>query len=257
MGPDVAFDLGGKVVVITGIGGGMGREAALRFAGAGAFVVGCDIDARACAKTVSLVRDQGGAIEATAGVDLGDPEQTREWIESAGNRHGHIDVLYNNASAARFGRLHELSVDDWRFTMRNELDLVFFASRYAWPYLARRGGVIINVASIAAWHGSREVGLGPHSAAKAAVVALTRQLSLEGAASGIRAVSISPGFIRTLGTEDALRDENIRNAIVKSVPLARPGEPAEIVSVALFMASSGASFITGTDIVVDGGRLSA
>ncbi|MCC5861780.1 MAG: SDR family oxidoreductase [Gammaproteobacteria bacterium] len=249
-------DLNGKIVLITGIGSGIGREAALQFAAAGAHVVGCDLNAAGCETTAQLVREQGGKISATGGVDLGDPVQAEAWIQSAGAMHERIDVLYNNASAARFGTVSGLSVEDWRFTIRNELDLVFYAAKFAWPLLARHGGTIINVASVAAWGGSHAAGLVAHSAAKGGVVALTRQLAVEGAGVGIRAVSISPGFIATPGTRDILRDEAVRSALVANVPLGRPGEVSEVVAVALFVASGAASFITGTDIVVDGGLLS-
>src|SRR6266545_1594670 len=131
-----------KVVLITGIGGGQGRAASLLFTAEGASVVGCDVDEATCAETVEAVQGKGGTIAGMAPVDLGDPDEARRWIEDAHAVHGRIDVLYNNASAARFGPVADLSVDDWRFTVRNELDLVFFATKYAWPHLAERGGVI-------------------------------------------------------------------------------------------------------------------
>jgi len=247
--------LDGKVALITGTGGGQGRAAALRFAREGASVFGCDVNAQAQRETLELMRAQGLRMEGIGGVDLGDPDQAQRWVEAAVGEYGRVDVLYNNASAARFGPVADMSVDDWRFTMRNELDLVFFATKFAWPHLAVRGGVIINIASVSAWGASTTAGIGAHSATKAGVVALTRQLAVEGAKHRIRAVSISPGLVVTPGTVPFLNNPATRAALVDGIPLARPGEADEVVATALFVASDDASYITGTDIAVDGGML--
>jgi meso-butanediol dehydrogenase/(S,S)-butanediol dehydrogenase/diacetyl reductase len=247
--------LSGKVALITGTGGGQGRVAALHFARNGAVVVGCDLNADAQRETEALLAAEGLSMTGTAGVDLGDSAQAQAWVEAAAAQHGRIDVLYNNASAARFGKVSELSVDDWRYTMRNEVDLIFYATKYAWPHLAVQGGVIINISSVAAWGGSKVAGIVAHSAAKGAVVAMTRQMAVEGAAVGIRAVSISPGFIATPGTTEFLKVPAMRAALLDGVLMDRPGESEEVVATALFLASNEASFITGTDIVVDGGLL--
>ncbi|MDW3689139.1 SDR family NAD(P)-dependent oxidoreductase [Cupriavidus sp. CV2] len=247
--------LDGKVALITGTGGGQGRAAALRFAREGASVFGCDVNAQAQHETLELMRAQGHRMAGTGSVDLGDPEQAQRWVEAAVGEYGRVDILYNNASAARFGPVADMSVDDWRFTMRNELDLVFFATKFAWPHLAVRGGVIINIASVAAWGASTTTGIGAHSATKAGVVALTRQLAVEGAKHRIRAVSISPGLVVTPGTAPFLDNPATRAALVDGIPLARPGEADEVVATALFVASDDASYITGTDIAVDGGML--
>lgn len=245
----------GQVVLITGTGGGQGRVAALRFAREGATVVGCDVDAASHGETRRLLSAEGLELHGAAPVDLGDPEQARRWVDDAAAAHGRVDVLYNNASAARFGPVGELSIDDWRFTMRNEIDLVFFTTKYAWPHLSVRGGVVLNVSSVAAWAGTKAAGISAHAAAKGAVVSFTRQIAVEGAARGIRAVSISPGFVATPGTEAFMRNPAARAVILDGVLMDRPGESDEVVATALFLASAEASFITGTDIVVDGGLL--
>ncbi len=247
--------LSGKVVLITGTGGGQGREAALRFAREGAIVVGCDVDATGHQATRALLQGEGLDLHGQAPVDLGDPEQARDWVDAAVAAHGRIDVLYNNASAARFGPVGEFSIEDWHYTIRNELDLIFFTTKYAWTHLTASKGVVINIASTAAWGGSRVAGISAHSAAKGAVVSFTRQLAIEGAPRGIRAVSISPGFIVTPGTAAFVDDPKIRSALLNGVPMDRPGLPAEVVALALFVASDEASFMTGSDLVVDGGLL--
>jgi meso-butanediol dehydrogenase/(S,S)-butanediol dehydrogenase/diacetyl reductase len=247
--------LAGKVALITGIGGGQGREAALRFAAEGAVVVGCDIDGAAAHETSSAVREAGLTADIWVDdVDLGDPEQARSWVRSGAQRHGRLDVVYNNGSAARYGSIAELSVDDWRFTIRNELDLVFFVTKYAWPVLVRSGGgVVINVASVAGWVANRSVPFVAHMATKGGVIAMTRQMAAEGGPVGIRAVSISPGVIETPGTRDLLATPEVRDALVSQNLVPRLGMPADIVALAAFLASDEAGFITGADFVVDGG----
>lgn len=247
--------LTGKVALITGTGGGQGRAAAMRFAREGAIVVGCDIDADAHAETRRLLRSEGLELYGAAPIDLGDSLQADLWVEDAVREHHRIDVLYNNASATKFSPIAEFSLEDWHFTIRNELDLVFYTVRAAWKYLAIQGGVIINIASTAAWCGSSLTGKTAHSAAKGAVVAMTRQLAVEGAPVGIRAVSISPGFIRTPGTAPFLENEGMRRSLLNGVLLDRPGKADEVVAMALLVASAEGGYITGSDIVIDGGLL--
>lgn len=247
--------LQGKVALITGTGGGQGRVAALRFAREGAIVVGCDTNEDENRITADLLAQQGFVLHGYAPVDLGDHEQAKAWVESAVAEHGKIDILYNNASAARFAPVQDMSIEDWHFTIRNEVDLLFYTTKYAWNHLAEQKGVIINVSSTAAWGGSKVAGISAHSAAKGAVVSFTRQLAVEGAPVGIRAVSLSPGFIATPGTAAFLENPVARAALLDGVLMDRPGEPEEVVSMAVFVASSEASFITGSDIVIDGGLL--
>jgi NAD(P)-dependent dehydrogenase (short-subunit alcohol dehydrogenase family) len=247
--------LDGKIALITGVGGGQGREAVLRFAAEGAAVVGCDIDGTAAEDTLAAVREMGYHADIDVrGIDLGDPEQARRWVQAAHERHGRIEVLYNNASAAKFGSIAELSVEDWYFTIRNELDLVFFVTKYAWPILVRSGGgTVINVASVAGWTGNRAVPFVAHMAAKGGVIAMTRQLAAEGGPVGIRAVSISPGTIVTPGTAEVLAKPEVRDALVSQSLIPRLGQPADVVALAVFLASDEAGYITGSDFVVDGG----
>ena len=244
--------LEGKVVLISGTGGGQGRAAALRFAADGAIIVGCDVSGAADAETAGLVTEAGG-IMTTMVCDLGDPAEAQAWVDRAVSDHGRVDVVYNNASAAKFGSIADLSIDDWRFTIRNELDLVFLTTKFAWPHLAKRGGAIINVASTAGWQGSRGNGTIAHNATKGGVIAMTRQMALEGAPLGIRANSISPGFIITPGTRAFVENPAVRAQLTNNIPLGRPGEPEDVVGMAAFLASDEAAFITGADIIIDGG----
>ncbi|WP_432199079.1 SDR family NAD(P)-dependent oxidoreductase [Streptomyces sp. bgisy027] len=246
-------DLEGRVALITGTGGGMGRAAALRFAKEGAVIVGCDLNSEANEETAAAVKTAGGRMSAAAPVDLGDSHAARAWVEQATAEHGRIDIVYNNASAARFGPVGTLSEEDWHFTVRNEIDLVFYVTQAAWPYLTERGGVVINIASMAGHAASRAVPMLAHTATKGAVLAMTRQLAAEGAPFGIRAVSISPGVIETPGTEAQFADPAVRDALAAQLLLPRPGLPKDVVGLAAFLASDEASYITGADFVVDGG----
>ncbi|MCC4250817.1 SDR family NAD(P)-dependent oxidoreductase [Sphingobium naphthae] len=248
--------LAGKVTLISGTGGGQGRAAALRFAAEGALIFGCDISADGQRETIELVRAARGIMQGLEGAaDIACSAGASAWVDAALAEYGRIDILYNNASAAKFAPIEQMSDEDWHFTLRNEIDIVFFPTRAAWPHLARPGGVVINVGSTAGWAGSPGAGTLAHNATKGAVIAMTRQLAIEGAPHGIRAVSLSPGFVRTAGTAAFLEKPDIRAKLTARIPLGRPGEPEEIVAAAVFIASDEASFLTGTDLVVDGGSL--
>ncbi|GGC84809.1 3-oxoacyl-[acyl-carrier-protein] reductase FabG [Tersicoccus solisilvae] len=243
-----------KVAVITGIGGGMGREAARRFAAEGARVVGCDLHAEGLEETVRMVREEGGAITGHAPVDLSDAETAAEWIDWAAAAYGCIDILYNNAGVQRFGPIDELAVEDWELNVRGELSIVFYAVRAAWKHLKRRGGTIVNIGSIAGTRGVEFMPQNVHGAAKAGVINLTQQLAVEGGPHGIRAVCISPGFIETPATKFLVDNPPpAMRAAWDRIPLGRVGQPDDIVNAAVFLASDEATWITGVNLVVDGG----
>jgi meso-butanediol dehydrogenase/(S,S)-butanediol dehydrogenase/diacetyl reductase len=245
-----------KVALITGTGGGQGRAAALRFAGEGAIVIGCDWNEEGAEETLKMVKNAGREMFSMQPVDLGDGAQVKQWIDFALNACGHIDILYNNASAPKFAPVEQMTEEEWRYTLRNELDLIYFTCHYAWPYLKEKGkGVIVNTASIAGIIGSN-VELSPnfaHSATKGGVIALTKQLAIEGAPYGIRANVISPGAILSPATEPGFQDTTLKETVLQMIPLHRLGTVEEIANVALFLASDESSYITGVNIIVDGG----
>ena len=246
--------LDGKIALITGTGGEQGRAAALLFAREGAKVVGCDINQSASTETLKMVRDAGGEMVSMGPVDLSSEGEAIRWVEQGVAAFGGIDVLYNNASAPRFGFLDSMPVKDWHFTMRNELDIVYFVTRAAWPHLvARGGGSIVSTASIAAVRGC-VAPQSAHGAAKAAVTSLMTSLVIEGAPHKIRANTISPGPIEHPLTQSALADPNHpMSKLVAKIPMGRMGQPREVAFLALFLASDESSFITGANIVIDGG----
>lgn len=250
------IDLSGKVALISGTGGGMGRAAALEFARHGATVVGCDLNANAAAETVELATAAGGSMYSVQPVDLTTEDGARHWVDEAVRLAGGIDILYNNASVARVGPWDELTYEAWRFSMTYELDIVFLPTHAAWPHLvARGGGVVINVASVAAQRGARFVHQHAHGAAKGGVLSFTKQLMVSGIPHGIRAVSISPGLIVTPATEPVLAklDDASRAVLLGGIPSGRVGRPEEVARVAAFLASDAASYINGVDIPIDGG----
>lgn len=251
------MSLEGKVALISGTAGGMGRAAALVFAAAGARIAGCDLDADGDGETARMVAEQGGVMTSLAPVDLTSADGAREWVQRAVADHGAVDVLYNNASVARVGPWEELDFEQWRFAMTYELDIVFLSTRAAWPYLVSRGGgVIINIASVAAHRGASFVHQHAHGAAKGAVAAFTRHLVVSGAPHGIRANTISPGMIRTPATAAFVDDPGGPIAtVLAAIPAGRVGAPEDVARVAAFLASDGASYINGADIPVDGGIL--
>ncbi len=245
-----------KVALITGVAGGIGAVAAARFAAEGARVVGCDLDAAGASVTEAAVRAAGGEITVMGGVDLGDASAARAWVDEAVATYDGIDVLYNNASTQRFGPLDELSVEEWDFTMRNELDLVYYTVRAAWPHLkATGGGSILNIGSIAAIRGVEFMAQNAHSTAKGGVIALTLQLVVEGGPHGIRANVISPGLVETPNTAPMLAapPERLRKVVLDRIPLGRHGQPDDIVNAAVFLCSDEASWISGAHLVIDGG----
>ena len=246
--------LAGKVVLITGIGGGMGREAALRFTREGARVIGCDLFEESANETVRLVREQGGEITNFAPVNLADAAACAEWIESAIKVYGKVDVLYNNASTPKFGEIQELSIEDWDFVINNELNLVFYTTKAIWPHFMKNGGVVLNIGSIAGTRGVEFMAQNAHGTAKGGVISLTQQLAAEGGKYGIRAVCISPGFTVTPSTAWLVESgpQPFKDNIAR-IPLGRVGQPEDIVNAAVFLASDEASWITGINLVVDGG----
>ena len=241
-----------KVALITGTAGGQGRATALRFSSEGALVVGCDVNPAGNEETVRMVEESGGQMTGMAPVDLGDPDQASAWVDEAAAVHGRVDILFNNAGIGRHGPIEDLTIDDWRFTMRNEVDLVFFVTKFAWPHLRRSRGVVISTGSVAGHVGLQH--LVPHCTGKGAVVAMTRAFAAEGAADGIRAMSISPGPIDSPVSARIMQDDEHARAWAGTTALNRVGKVDEVAALVAFLASDEAAYMTGCDVAIDGGK---
>jgi NAD(P)-dependent dehydrogenase (short-subunit alcohol dehydrogenase family) len=243
----------GKVCIITGTGGSIGREAAMLFAREGALVVGCGLQVEDAEATVEAVQAAGGAMVSLQPCDLTKPADSQALVGYAIRTFGRIDVLFNNAAMAYFNWLEDIRDDEWDRNRREEVDLVFYLTRAAWPYLKASRGVIVNNASLTALMSFRNLGSLSHTTAKAGIIGMTRQLSMEGRDYGIRANSISPGVIETSQTREQLKDPEWAGYMLGKTLLGRLGRPEEVARVALFLASDDSSYVTGVDIVVDGG----
>jgi NAD(P)-dependent dehydrogenase (short-subunit alcohol dehydrogenase family) len=246
-----------KVALVTGIGAGIGRECALMFAREGARVFGCDIDAERALATVAAARQANHLIDSAQPLDLTKPAAVKSCVEQVMQRHGRIDVVVNaGAINPQFALVAQMSYEQlWVPTLVGEADIVFLMCKAVWPHLlAGGGGSIINFASVAALRGTEIAGMLAHCAGKGAVLAMTRQLAVEGGRHNIRANSISPGLVATMATaSQGLTEGAGRDRATAGIPLGRIGRPEDIAYCALYLASDEANWVTGTNITVDGG----
>ncbi|BEP13430.1 SDR family NAD(P)-dependent oxidoreductase [Acidothermaceae bacterium B102] len=244
--------LAGKRVLITGTAGGQGEAAQAMFVREGARVVGCDIQAGAAERTAQVLADQGHDVHGST-VDISDPAAAERWIDESAERLGGIDVLYNNAAGYGFAPFAQMKLEMWRHVMLVELDIMFHTTQPAWKHLLASGNAsIINIASMSALRGIAPLGQAAHAAAKGGVIALTKTLASEGAADGIRANAISPGFVKTPATDAAVGDE-LRAFQMNMHLLRRPGIGDDIAYLAVYLASDESAWVTGQNYSVDGG----
>ena len=237
--------LDGRRAIVTGGGSGMGLATCRRFALEGARVAIFDID-RAAAEQAARELD-GLAFE----VDVGDAARVEAATREAAERLGGLEILVNNAGAGHVAPLHEHTPEDFDRVLRVNLVGVFNGIRATAPrMLAAGGGTIVNTASES---GTRPTsGEAAYSAAKAGVIALTRGAALEYGPT-IRVNSVSPGVVRTPMSELLFTTPGLIDPVLRQMPLGRVGRPEDIANAILFLASDLASFVTGQDLVVDGG----
>jgi NAD(P)-dependent dehydrogenase (short-subunit alcohol dehydrogenase family) len=219
----------------------------------GALVVGCGLNVDDAIATVEAVRAAGGTMVSMHPCDLSRPADCKALVDLAVETFGRVEVLFNNAANAYFNWLEDISDEEWDRNRREEVDLVFYLTRAVWPHLKASRGVIVNMASLTALMSFKNLGSLAHTTAKAGIIGMTRQLAMEGRKHGIRANSISPGVIETNQTREQLKNPEWASYMLGKTLLGRLGRPDEVAKVALFLASDDSSYVTGTDIGVDGG----
>jgi NAD(P)-dependent dehydrogenase (short-subunit alcohol dehydrogenase family) len=242
--------LASKCAVITGAGSGIGRAAALQFAREGANVVLCDLDGEA----VEAVAHEAGGIGLAA--DVTSQQDMERVAEAARERFGRIDALYANAGIAGGGSAHSLEQRDWDRVIAVNLTGVWLSMRAVLPTMIEAGsGSIIAQASTGGLVGVP--GIASYSAAKGGVIALTRQVAVEYGRNGIRANTICPGTVITPLVEQTLHERGLDDRAMleagRGYPLKRLGTVDEVASLALFLASDEAAWITGGTFTADGG----
>jgi NAD(P)-dependent dehydrogenase (short-subunit alcohol dehydrogenase family) len=247
--------LDGKVCVITGAGGGMGREAALVFSEEGASVCVADVDGDAAERTAAECRE-AFAVR----VDVADSDSVRAMYATTCERYGGIDVLYNNAgiSPADDDSILVTEPDAWNRVLAVNATGVYLCCKHGIPHLLERGGgSVINVASFVALVGAATSQIA-YTASKGAVLALSRELAVQFARQGVRVNALCPGpvetplLLRIYGDDPAAYERRRVH-----LPMGRLAKPREIVNAALFLASDESSYVTGSTFLVDGGLTAA
>jgi NAD(P)-dependent dehydrogenase (short-subunit alcohol dehydrogenase family) len=247
----VSFDFKDEVVVITGSSRGLGLEIAHAFGQAGAKVVITARREQWLNEAEKFLKDQGIAVDALI-CDVADATSVEQLVQQTLQNNGKIDVLVNNAGLTWGSPAETMPLERWRQVIDANITGTFLMSQAVGRHmLERKKGAIVNVASIAGFGGGQLNTVG-YNASKAAVINLTRALAIEWAARGIRVNAIAPGLFRTRMSEVLVQRAEAANIPV--APMGRIGQPGELAPMVLFLASEGASYITGQVVAIDGGR---
>ena len=254
----------GKVIVVTGAGGGIGRASTIRFASEGGSVLAVDFQGEALAKTLQIVKDAGGDIHGVQS-DVGDAEQVQQYLKECVSVFGGVDILFNNAGiVGGIGPLEALDEATFDELFRINVKSVWLGMRFARAIIAERGGgAIINTASAAGLTATPT--LMGYGASKHAVVGMTKTAAVEMAPMGIRVNCICPGIVSTQMIQ-TIENESVSLGLVSSAdhyqqaysdrtPLKRYVEPSEVAALAAFLGSDESCMITGETSVIDGGFL--
>ena len=243
-----------KIAFITGAGSGIGRATAARFAAEGATIVGVDLSAPTGPDWEAIVNAANATL--SLAVDVREESAVEAAIKKTVNDFGSVDIVVNAAGVAGGGAVHMVDVEEWDRVVDTNLKGTFLVCKHAIADMFERGtkGSIINLASIEGLEGTE--GGSAYNAAKAGVVLLTKNMAVDYGRRGIRANCICPGYIDTPMTGEIFDNEGMegfRQRFTDCHQLGRVGQPEEIASAALFLASDDASFVTGHAMVVDGG----
>jgi NAD(P)-dependent dehydrogenase (short-subunit alcohol dehydrogenase family) len=252
LSPAALFSLEGRIAIVTGAAGGIGRWLAAGLGVAGASVLATDLDETGLSKLVSTLR-AAGIDAAGVVVDLADESAADRIVSEAIDRFGGVDVLVNNAAVNRRMPILEMDPATWDWIARVNLRLPYFLSQRAARTMIEqgRGGSIVSISSLNVDYALEHVSV--YGLAKAGISQLTRHMALEWAEHGIRANAIAPGFMDTPLAAPIWADADVSRWILNRVPLERAGEPGELVGACLLLASDAGSFLTGQTLFVDGG----
>lgn len=246
------MEMAGRVAVVTGAGSGIGRAIALGLADSGARVVIGEIDEASGAATAQAIEEAGGESLAVP-TDVREREQVQRLIDAAIERFGDVHMMVNNVGGTFQLPTLDLSDNGLEAVLRVNVKAMFLGSQIAARAMiaAGHGGSIVSTSSGSALQGDA-VGSAHYSAAKAAIIGMTRALAAEWAPHGIRVNAIAPGGVNTPGRTRNMRDD-VGALAVEHVPLRRLAEPEEVAAGAVFLASELASYVTGHTLVIDGG----
>lgn len=241
-----------RVCVITGAGGGIGSAVAINLAGAGARVALLDRDTEQAEKIAGLVLAKTGAEADVIACDVADPESVLAAAAEVKRRLGPADVLVNNAALLRPGALDTLTLAEWNALLAVNLSGYFLSAQAFGRQMRDTGrGAIVHIASIAGSH--PQPASGAYSASKAGVVMLSQQIAVEWGPDGVRSNVVSPGLVETPMSQAFYETPGVRERRSAVVPMRRIGQPQDMADAVLFLASDRASYVTGEEIIVDGG----